>query len=156
MVEQKPFSKLVGIPAPVYYATTFVIGLGVGNAMPWQPAPVEALRSTGWVLLAIGVFVGPGSAIAFALRGTTLNPAGRPSSLVTGGVFSLTRNPMYLGLAIIYAGLALMLWRFAPLLLLPVPVLLLNFLVIPFEEASLRAAFGNRFALYCRRVRRWV
>ena len=148
--------KLVGIPAPVYYAITFVIGLGVGNAIPWRLPDLEALRLTGWALLVIGIFVGPGSAIAFVRTGTTLNPAGRPSSLVTRGVFNLTRNPMYLGLAIAYAGLALMLWRLGPLLLLPVPVLLLNFLVIPFEEKRLREAFGNRFALYCRRVRRWV
>lgn len=148
-------SKLVGIPSLVFFSIAFVIGVGVGDTVNWQPPPIEMVKLLGWTLLAIGLIIGPGSAIVFLFRGTTLDPAGLPSRLVTGGVFNLTRNPMYLGLGLGYAGLSLVLWRFGPFLLLPVPLILLNYRIIPFEEARMGEAFGNRFALYRRRVRRW-
>lgn len=149
-------ARLVAVPAPILYAIAFGAGVALQRALSWRPEGGPGVRIAGWLLLAVGVIIGPGSALSFAIRRTTLNPVGQPSRLVTGGAFRLTRNPMYLGLAIAYVGLALMFGWLAPLLLLPLPLIFLNARVIPFEEDRLRSAFGDTFDTYCRRVRRWL
>ncbi len=68
----------------------------------------------------------------------------------------MTRNPMYLGVTIAYIGLSLIFRRIIPLALLPLPVLLMNCAVIPYEEGRLRERFGDAYVEYCGRVRRWL
>jgi protein-S-isoprenylcysteine O-methyltransferase Ste14 len=138
-------ARLVAVPAPIVYAITFGAGVALDRAMRWRPELGPGLRLAGWLLLVVGVILGPGSALSFGIKRTTLNPVGQPSRLVTGGAFRLTRNPMYLGLAIAYAGLALIFGWLGPLFLLPLPLVFLNALVIPFEEDRLRRAFGDSF-----------
>jgi protein-S-isoprenylcysteine O-methyltransferase Ste14 len=55
----------------------------------------------------------------------------------------MSRNPMYLALT----------WL---LLLLPGPIVVLNAIIIPFEENRLKKTFRNTYADYCHRVRRWL
>jgi len=78
------------------------------------------------------------------------------NSLVIGGVFALTRNPMYLGMVLLCLAAALWFGRSAMLL---APVLMFavaNWVFIPFEEAKMRRQFGEAFDAYCKRVRRWI
>ena len=94
---------------------------------------------------------------SFAAAGTEIMPAS-PSNkiLVTHGPFRFTRNPMYTGLVLASAGIALF---FGTLPFLIVPVLLFhicNFLFIPFEEAKMRRQFNDQYTEYRRRVRRWI
>jgi len=89
---------------------------------------------------------------------TTVNPIHpeRASSLMTGAVFGFTRNPMYLGLALALLGSALWFGNAAGAVLLAGFVgYLTRFQIIP-EERALRAKFGEQFAAYERRVRRWL
>jgi protein-S-isoprenylcysteine O-methyltransferase Ste14 len=75
---------------------------------------------------------------------------------VTSGIYSFTRNPMYVGLTIAYLGLTMqqrLLWAI-PWVALPLTTL--SRVIIPFEEARLRALFGDAYAAYCARVRRWI
>jgi protein-S-isoprenylcysteine O-methyltransferase Ste14 len=63
---------------------------------------------------------------------------------------------MYLGLAVLYCGLAVLLDRAWPLLFLPLSILLIDRLVIPREERYLGHAFGEDYERYRREVRRWL
>jgi protein-S-isoprenylcysteine O-methyltransferase Ste14 len=155
-MQTQRFGRLVAIPSPVFFALFFIAGLLVDRMAPWRPEWVRSFPGVGWILLMVGLILGPGSAALLGSKRTTLNPAGFPSRLVTDGTFRVTRNPMYLGLVFAYVALALLLGRAWPLLMLPAPVLLVNFLVIPFEEERMRETFGEEFAAYCRRVRRWI
>ncbi len=92
----------------------------------------------------------------FVRRRTTVVPAGRPAQLVSSGAYAWSRNPMYVCLTVIYAGAALALGEVWSLILLPLPWAAANFIVIPYEEARLRETFGEAYADYCRRVRRWL
>lgn len=85
-----------------------------------------------------------------------LVPHGRARELVTGGTYRLTRNPMYAGLTLVYLGAAALLNLLWPVLLLPVPLLVLDRVFIPFEERRMDELFGESYAAYRRRVRRWV
>ena len=92
----------------------------------------------------------------FAAAGTSV-PTVRPSTaLVTTGIYAWTRNPIYLGLTAIYAGLAIAsnAW-WAVLLLLPVLVIL-QVGVVSREERYLERRFGDAYRDYRTRVRRWL
>lgn len=67
-------------------------------------APLQAI---GAVMLALLILLGPANALMFVTRGTTLNAAHAPKRLFTGGIYRITRNPICIGLLLVYAGAAL-------------------------------------------------
>ena len=69
--------------------------------------------------------------------------------------YRFTRNPMYLGLVFVTAGLALLANALWPLILLPVVIVILRRAVIDREERYLTAKFGEEYLQYKARVRRW-
>jgi len=76
--------------------------------------------------------------------------------LVARGPYRFTRNPMYLGLVILSAGIAVWVGTW-PFLLAPIAVFAtVNWVHIPFEEAKMSRQFGEEFDSYVRKVRRWV
>lgn len=96
--------------------------------------------------------------VAFRKARTTVNPLapGKSTAMVTSGVYRLTRNPMYLGLALILLGLAVYLG--SPWMLLGPLVFaayITRFQIRP-EERALAARFGDAYRVYCTRVRRWL
>ena len=107
-------------------------------------------------------FVGAGIAVAgvsaFRRHQTTVNPM-KPettSSIVTAGIYRVTRNPMYLGLAFVLAGWAMYLANLAALLMVPAFVVYMTQFQIKPEERALQAKFGPGFVDYMAAVRRWL
>ena len=88
-------------------------------------------------------------------RGTTLHPHSTPTALVVAGPFRISRNPIYLGSALMLAGLAASLGSSAPFAVLAVWVFAMNQLFIQPEEAKLAETFGPEYEAYARKVRRW-
>lgn len=80
----------------------------------------------------------------------------RSSSLVTTGLFSISRNPMYVGLALLLTGWALLLGTLLPWAGLPIFVLLITELQIRPEEAALERLFGAKYEGYRKSVPRWI
>jgi len=112
----------------------------------------------GWCVMLLA-FIPPLAAITqFGRSGTTVNPH-KPettTALVTTGIYAWTRNPMYLGLAILLLGWGLRLGALSPLLgpLLFVP-LIQRVQILP-EERALRVLFGKDYEDYSARVNRWL
>ena len=137
-----------------------------GGALPPDPELADAVgldvfgvgehHRPDFTVSAPAVVLAAAAAGRFVLRRTTLNPIGEPSRLVASGAHAWSRNPMYLALTVVYIGLALSIGRAWPLILVVLPWASMNWAVIPFEEARLSATFGQDFADYCRRVRRWI
>ena len=109
-----------------------------------------------------GLLVGGGivlillAAVEMRKRSTTIVPHMEAANLVTTGIFKRSRNPIYLGDALVLAGLALR-WE-APIALLLVPLFMATItqrFIIP-EENRLRVKFRADFARYCQNTRRWV
>jgi protein-S-isoprenylcysteine O-methyltransferase Ste14 len=94
----------------------------------------------------------------FRSGGTTLDPhhPERSTALVTGGVYGLTRNPIYLGLALVLVAHAV--HRGSLLALLPIAGYLawVDRIQIPAEEEALRSLFGTEWVTYCSSVPRWL
>jgi protein-S-isoprenylcysteine O-methyltransferase Ste14 len=146
------------IPPPAQFALTFLVGVGLDRLLPWRPAwmTMQIAHWAGFALTLAGCTLAAAAAGRFVLRRTTLHPAGEPAHLVVNGAHAWSRNPMYLSLTVVYVGLALALGRAWPLILVVLPWASMNWILIPFEEARLREIFGEDYADYCRRVRRWI
>lgn len=147
------------IPAPIHFAICFAAGAGLQHllALPLPPERwLGAIRIAGTVLANAGLLLALASMGLFARARTTILPSGTASRLVTGGPYRISRNPMYLSLILAHAGIAAMLGVPWALALLPVPVLLLQRVQIPFEEARMRTRFGDAYLRYCEQVRRWL
>lgn len=110
----------------------------------------------GWLLvLAFAVWNG-WSLWLFARHTTGLLPGQETTSFIEEGPFRLSRNPLYVGLLVLYAGLALLIPTFWGLVLFPLAVVLVRWGAIRPEEEFLTAKFGQSYADYTRRVRRWL
>ena len=142
-----------------------IVGLIIAGGM-WTVAyltPILQLSRLGrlsvaLVLGAIGVAVAVGGVISFRRAETTVSPLKPETSaaLVSTGVYSFTRNPMYLGMALALVAWAVYLSSVWSLL---GPVLfalyITRFQIVP-EERVLDRLFGASFAAYKKRVRRWL
>ncbi len=117
----------------------------------WQVAFAALLATLGIAVCVSGV-------IAFRRARTTVDPLHpeRASQLVVAGIYRATRNPMYLGFALLLAGAALWSGGWIGWLALALFVAWIDRLQIVPEERALRARFGGDFDDYCRRVRRWL
>lgn len=107
---------------------------------------------------AVGVVTSGLGVMAFKRARTTVNPTkpGATSFLVHSGVYSLTRNPMYLGFLLILCGWAILLHNALVLPFLPIFILYMNRFQIQPEERALTESFGAVFTGYAARVRRWI
>ena len=122
-------------------------GLGFGGA--WADFAGGLLVGGGLVLLVI-------AAVEFRRHKTTIIPHETASALIQSGIFSKTRNPIYLGDVLILAGLILR-WDAVPsLALVPIFVWVLEKRFIIPEEDRMRRTFRTDFARYEAKVRRWV
>jgi protein-S-isoprenylcysteine O-methyltransferase Ste14 len=102
-----------------------------------------------WLFLSVWAIV------TFRRAGTTPDPTRPTTALALGGPYRWTRNPMYLGFALMQAGAALIANALWPLVwLLPV-LLVIRLHVIGREEQYLERKFGEDYLAYKRRVRRW-
>ncbi|MET0551244.1 MAG: isoprenylcysteine carboxylmethyltransferase family protein [Xanthomonas sp.] len=127
----------------------FALPLPQGDALVWMQI-AGGITAIAGLLLALACFA------LFAQRRTTILPERDPSSLVVRGPYRYTRNPMYVSLVLSYAGLSVQIgWPWSALLL-PLPLLALQWVVIPYEEARLRERFGSAYDRYCAQVARWL
>lgn len=146
----------VRIPPPIIYAAAFVIGLLLQARFP-APFLVRPVALGLGIALALagGLFII--AAIPTMVRGHgTLNTAAPSAALVMAGPYRVSRNPMYLGLVLLYTGLA---FTFAVAWALPLLIPLIVYtqvgVIVP-EERYLTHAFGDTYRAYTTRVRRWL
>lgn len=122
------------------------------------PRPGKARTALGVFLAGAGATIGARGLLHFDEAGTTFHPhhPERTTTLVTTGVYSRTRNPMYLGMALGLLGIAVYRGRLRALPpVLAYAAFLQRFQILP-EETVLRGTFGNDYEAYAGRVRRWV
>jgi protein-S-isoprenylcysteine O-methyltransferase Ste14 len=153
-IEQNRSSGLMR--PPVLFAAALAVGVILGHFVGDHGFPLSGHfeRSAGATITLIG------AAILFSAaalhRATGADPWGRTRALVTEGVYRWSRNPMYLGMAVAYCGIALFLdSRVTLLLVLPI-LFMLDREVIAREEEDLAFQFGDSWRHYRATVRRWI
>lgn len=142
------------IPPPLVAILFGLLMWAASRFLPRHDLPLILAIATALIGLTIclaGVW-------SFHRARTTVNPLHpeRASALVESGIYRYTRNPMYLGFAVILLAWALLLGSLVALLGVPGFILYMNrFQIVP-EERALAALFGTAFSRYCERVRRWA
>lgn len=132
--------------------------LGVAYAAPRLSVTLPGSSVIALALVALGGGLAFAGVIAFRDKRTTVNPLTPSASsyVVSGGVYRLSRNPMYLGFLLALAGWAVYLSNVGAALLLSAFVAYMTQYQIKPEERALLAKFGSEFAQYVSRVRRWL
>lgn len=125
--------------------------------------PALTFRVPGRVVLALtfalaGAAVSLAGVVAFRRASTTVNPIRTEgvSSLVTSGIYRVTRNPMYLGFLLFLLGWAVWLGHPLSFLFAPLFIVYMNRFQIAPEEQVLRDLFGGSFETYSASTRRWL
>ncbi len=129
-------------------ARYFPAGLDFGGF--WAVDLLAGMLVGGGVLLMVLAFA------EFRRHRTTVIPHNTPTALIQSGIYSRTRNPIYLGDAMILAGLILWFDAVLALVLIPVFVWVIERRFVIPEENRMRRAFKAEFARYERKVRRWI
>jgi protein-S-isoprenylcysteine O-methyltransferase Ste14 len=145
----------VKVVPPLIYAGIFIIAWLLHQLFPLPGFP-GFLSLSGWFAVLTGVALCLWSIGLFWRQHTSIVPIKPSVALVVVGPYHFTRNPMYLGLLLVYLGAALVLQLAWALILLPVVVVTVDRLVIQKEERYLARKFGGAYSEYQQRVRRWL
>ena len=138
---------------PVWLAGFAAIGLIVGSVFPLS---FDVNSIIGAALILVGLVVMLVAAGQMFLARTTVIPHRDPSVLVMGGIFALSRNPIYLADALVLTGLYL---HWDAIVALPLVIVFMVVITRRFilpEEARLLRLFGELFEDYRARTRRWI
>lgn len=141
---------------PVWFLLSLLAMTGLHFGWPgarWIEAPWNALGALPFVA---GVALIASASRAFVRHQTTIKPFEPSSALVCKGVFARTRNPMYLGLVLMLASTAAGFGTATPWAVPPLFAIWIEFAFIRREEARLLAQFGDEYAAYLKKVRRWI
>jgi len=153
-----PHDDIAGViaPPPIIYGSALMIGLLLHVLRPVRLFPRSVARSFGVLLMVSGLASGLPAFLALRGAGTQIDVSRPTTAIVTRGPYRYSRNPVYLGLTLLYSGIAVRANAFWPLLLLPVVLNVMRWGVIDREEQYLERRFGDEYLRYTMRVRRWV
>ncbi|HKV00776.1 MAG TPA: isoprenylcysteine carboxylmethyltransferase family protein [Ktedonobacteraceae bacterium] len=146
-------------PPPLIYAGSLALGLILNARFParlvsFLPRVVRAILGGSLVGFALTVIT-----LAFRTMmraGTNVDPSRPATVLVVDGPFKYTRNPLYLSLTLLYAGIAILVNSLWTMLLLPVVLVVMRKGVVDREERYLARKFGEQYLRYKASVRRWI
>lgn len=145
-------------PPPLYYVAIFFLSILIQH---YIPLPISFFDNgiglyISIFVIAIGVMsLLPALITFFKTKNTviTFKPA---TSLQITGIYSISRNPMYVGLLFVYIGIAMIKGNWWTFILIPLVIYIINRFVIINEEKYLERAFGQDYLNYKMKVRRWL
>jgi len=146
------------LPPLLVWLLFAALALGLATATPPARFSFAGQGLAAGALALLGLGFALAGVWAFRQAKTTVNPLQpeRASAVVSSGVYRLSRNPMYLGMALLLAALLLALGSLAALLCLPAFCAYLTQFQIKPEERALRLGLGDPFEAYLQRTRRWL
>ena len=153
----KPPPSPIYIPVPVFYLAFFFFSLLAEREISLgKRLHTEAGHYTGWFLIVVGIAFNIVAWIQFMRTHTTISPFKPANHLQTGGIYAFSRNPMYIGLFLVYIGAAPIWGNWWTLIILPFLFLVMDLYVVRREEKILRRRFGHPYKYYKKSVSRWV
>ncbi|MGV6859074.1 MAG: methyltransferase family protein [bacterium] len=120
------------------------------NSLPWT--------HTGWAIMGVGLLIELAAIGLFLKANTTANPMkpANASHLVHTGLYRYTRNPMYLGIAVVLTGWFVHLGSLSPIIGPPLFIFLITHMQIRPEEQALAKVIGQTYLDYKQKVPRWL
>jgi protein-S-isoprenylcysteine O-methyltransferase Ste14 len=124
--------------------------LPITEIIPW---PVNLI---GWVVVAAGLGLAIYTLSMLKATHTSTDPGGVPSTLITTGFYSRSRNPMYLAYVITTSGAAIILGSITAFIAPVICFSVIHVVIIPLEEKNLQKIFGQKYEHYQHSVHRWI
>jgi protein-S-isoprenylcysteine O-methyltransferase Ste14 len=146
----------IKVPPPLIYLLPLVLGLILDRKAHLPFLPSGVVRVVGWPLIGGGVLIGGWWRRTMRDVDAPVRTDRPVPRLTTAGPFGYSRNPAYLGLAMIYAGIAVLRNSLWAILFLPLVVYVIPREVIEREERYLERTFGEEYLAYKARVRCWT
>ncbi len=143
-------------PPPLIFGVPLAAGLYMNRTDPFPMMPPRYAQWIGVALIVVAVVLGVSAFAQFWRKRTSVMPYRPTTAIIETGPFRISRNPLYLSLALGYIGIAILLNSAWPLLLLPLVLLVIHRGVILREERYLEQKFGDEYNSYKMRVRRWI
>jgi protein-S-isoprenylcysteine O-methyltransferase Ste14 len=156
VTEKQGSMKKNGFLPPTYLLAAMVAMIVLHFVFPLTRIVPTPWNLLGLIPLGLGVALNLLADRAFKVVQTTVKPFEESSALVTDGAFRISRNPMYLGYVLILLGLGVLMRSLGPLIIIPIFALLMDRIFIQEEEQMLETRFGETWAIYKARVRRWI
>lgn len=141
---------------PVLVLITLAAIIALGIVAPGPTLIDYPYSLAGIALAAAGFILSFAGARQFARVGTNIRTFDEPGTLVTSGLFRLSRNPMYLGFVILLFGTAVVVGAATPFLLVALFAIITDRWYIAYEERAMARRFGADYAGYAARTRRWL
>ncbi len=143
-------------PPPLIYAGALVAGLLANRAYPIPFLPRGISRALGWPSVVAGLAIGLFGFREMKRAQTNVDPRKPTTAIVAAGPYRYTRNPLYVGMTLMYAGVSARANALPAALLLPAALAVMRRGVIEREERYLERKFGDEYLRYKERVRRWI
>lgn len=141
---------------PLIFLTCLLTGLALHWFVPLALTPRLPLRILGGALAVLAGFLAGSARTVMLKAGTNIRPDKPSLTIVTSGPYRFTRNPMYLALCLLHAGIGLLFGWLTPLAMTAALAGILHYGVILREEKYLAAKFGPAYLNYQKSVRRWL
>ncbi len=146
----------VKVPPPLCFLFFLVIGVFLNSDwIEGEPGPLIRLL-TGGFIGAAALIVTLKEAWQHEKSGSNVEPWKPTTLILTNGLYAYSRNPIYVGMAVLYSGIAMAAGSWLSLVLLPISLLVIRYHVIAREEAYLEEKFGDEYLNYKASVRRWL
>jgi protein-S-isoprenylcysteine O-methyltransferase Ste14 len=135
--------------------------LMVAAAALWHASPAGTIlyipyKWIGGVLFIGGFTIMMRAWYQFQKAETAIHPTAETTKILSGGVYRICRNPMYLGMLLMLTGMAFFMGDVVAFFAPAAFFLIIDKVFIPYEEEKLRRGFGDHYAAYLKRKRRWL
>jgi len=144
------------LPPPIYFLAAIIAMVLLNSFAPGGRWLYYPWRYLGIIIIVLGLSFTLGGVILFRKLGTNPIPGTQAKVLVTNGPFRYTRNPMYLGLITILAGISILLGSFSPLVVILILSWILHTQFVLREEKWMEGWFGESYLAYKSKTPRWL
>jgi protein-S-isoprenylcysteine O-methyltransferase Ste14 len=147
----------VRVPPPLVFLAAVAAGAGLGYLLPLRiGAPLGVRLALGGAVIAAGFLLGAAAIGLFRKTGQDPKPWTPSPELILQGPYRYTRNPIYVGMTAVTAGIGLAMGNIWVLVLAPAALLAVHFPAVLPEEAYLADKFGESYLRYKAQVRRYL
>ncbi len=139
-----------------YFLILLIVSVLLNFIFPVPLFLSPPITYSGFLIIIFGLVLAFWSRSLFLRNSTTLQLSEEPTSLVTTGPFRYSRNPIYLGMASVLFGVAVLQGTLVAFAFPALFVMVIQFFIIPGEERKLENLFGELYREYKKSVRRWI
>lgn len=155
-VPVKKDSAGVFVPPPLIYVAVFFLSILMQSYIPLDHSWFRSNSWLAWIFIGLYLIFCFPAIYRFIVSKTTITTIHPVKKLQTSGIYSISRNPMYLSLLFLYSAIAVFKGNWWTFILIPLMIIIVQQYIIRREEKYLQRQFGATYTAYQRKVRRWL